>query len=62
MQNLWELPTFDLKTKENTENPKFHYSQNWQKANKNNIELGISLNPDLREMWMEHNSDPTKTV
>ena len=45
------LVSFDLKTKENTENPKYHYSQNWKKANKNDIELGIALNPDLQEMW-----------
>ena len=45
------LVSFDLKTKENTENPKYHYSQNWKKANKPDIELGIALNPDLQEMW-----------
>ena len=49
------MVSFDLKTKENTENPKCHYSQNWKKGNKNDIELAISLNPDLHEMWMENN-------
>ena len=51
------MVTFDLKMKEYTENPKFHYSQYWKRANKNDIELGISLNPDLREMLMENNGE-----
>ena len=51
------MVSFDLKTKENTDNPKFHYSQYWKMANTNDIELGISLNLDLREMWMENNTE-----
>ena len=47
------MVSFDLKTKENTENSKYHDSQIWKKVNMPNIELAINFNPDLQEMWME---------
>ena len=44
------MMSLDLKTKENTKNHKYHYSQKWKKANKRDIELGKNLNPDQHEM------------
>ena len=51
------MVSFNLKMKENTENPKYHYFQNWKTANRNDIKLAIYFNPDLHGMWMEDHNE-----
>ena len=46
---------FNLRTKEVTDNPKFHLSQNMKNANPLDIELLASFNPYLQQIWSNRN-------
>ena len=42
---------FNLRTSEITDNPKYHLSQNMKNANSLDVELLVSFNPFLQQIW-----------
>ena len=53
------MVTFNLRTNEITDNPKFHLSQNWKNANSLDVELLASFNPFLQHIWSNRNVQET---
>ena len=49
------MATFNLLSSEQIEAAKFLFTQDWSQVTKNLVDFGAEYEPELTEMWHEHN-------